>query len=311
MKRFVSKLLLLSTLAPCLAHAANPMLSAGPHDADLGDVRLHYVVAGSGPIVLATSPGWGVSSAYLQNGLTPLESRFTMVFIDTRGSGGSTRPADRAQMSESVMADDIEKLRVLLGLDSIRLLGHSDGGAIALDYAERHPEHVRKLLLIAPGILGDRPMQAIAAYLKLWADDPHYRSAVQEQAKKDPPDLTDEEFEIRLHALLPLYFADPQRYLPVFEKTLEGMHPSAYAQQTEVEAKKKEARDQTKDYGKVRAQTLIMNGTVDWICPYEAAQRAQAGIAGSQLSLYANKGHFLWIEDPDRFFAEALAFFGD
>ena len=32
------------------------------------------------------------------------------------------------------------------------------------------------------------------------------------------------------------------------------------------------------------------------------------GISGSKLSLYAHAGHFLWIEQPKRFFAEVTAF---
>jgi proline iminopeptidase len=65
--------------------------------------------------------------------------------LDTRGSGGSTRPEDREQMSTAAMANDIDRLRSYLGLDSINLLGHSNGSAIALDYAERYPQRRRRL----------------------------------------------------------------------------------------------------------------------------------------------------------------------
>ena len=44
-------------------------LTVGPHDAQLADVRLHYVVAGHGPLVLVTSPGWGSGSLYLQRAI--------------------------------------------------------------------------------------------------------------------------------------------------------------------------------------------------------------------------------------------------
>lgn len=103
----------------------------------------------------------------------------TLVYIDTRGSGGSGRPADPSQVSQSVMADDIDLLREKLGLDSVDLLGHSDGGTIAIEYAVRHPEHLHKLVLVAPAVLGDRQQGATREYLKLWADDPQYREAVK------------------------------------------------------------------------------------------------------------------------------------
>ncbi len=83
-------------------------LAAGEHDAPVNDVQLHYTIAGHGPLVFVCSPGWGPGSLYLQRGLAPLEEHFTLLFIDTRGSGKSSRPADVKRMSASDMADDIE-----------------------------------------------------------------------------------------------------------------------------------------------------------------------------------------------------------
>ena len=86
------------------ADTADPKLGIGSHEAKLADVSLHYVVAGHGPLVMVTSPGWGIGSLYLQRGLAPLEKTFTVLYFDTRGSGGSSRPADTKQMSTAVMA---------------------------------------------------------------------------------------------------------------------------------------------------------------------------------------------------------------
>jgi pimeloyl-ACP methyl ester carboxylesterase len=148
--------------------------AVGSHQAPLADVHLHYVVAGHGPLLLVTSPGWGVGSLYLQRGLAPLEERFTLLYLDTRGSGGSTRPEDSEEMSTAVMADDIDRLRSYLGLDSINVLGHSNGSAIALDYAERYPQRASKVILIAPEVLDDRADDATQRLLTLWHDDPRY-----------------------------------------------------------------------------------------------------------------------------------------
>jgi pimeloyl-ACP methyl ester carboxylesterase len=292
-----------------LAGATDARLARGAHDVDLGDVRLHYVVRGHGPLLFVASPGWGVGSDYLQVGLMPLERKMTLAYIDMRGSGGSTRPADRSQMSQSVMADDIDRLREQLGLESINLFGHSDGGTIAIEYAVRHPQHARKLLLVAPAVLGDRELPATNAFLKLWADDPQYRDAVQEvNSAKWGPNLTDEEFRRSLLRMLPLYVSDPSRYAEGFARTLATTRLSAYAELAEGEARTRADRDQTRDVAAIRARTLILNGTVDWVCPYPAAQRLQAAIRNSELHLYANKGHMLWIEDAPRFFDDVRGF---
>ena len=299
-------------LWPTASSAANPALAAGAHDIDLGEVKLHYVVQGHGPLLFVATPGWGPSSLYLQNGLKPLEAKLTLVYIDMRGSGGSSRPADRTHMSQSVMADDIEALRQRLGVDSIDLLGHSDGGTIALEYAERHPEHLRKLVLVAPAVLGDRDEKTIHATMKLWENDPVYRDAVREVRAADTDwraaDFDDAKFLASLTKMLPLYLSDPQRYLDPFIKSFGDSSLSAFSQIAEEDAMRKDARDQTRDLGRVRAKTLILNGTVDWVCPYPVAQRLHEALPGSQLSLYANRAHMLWIEAPDRFFAEVEQF---
>jgi proline iminopeptidase len=299
---------LLFNLPGAAAPARGSGLAPGEHDIDLGDVRLHYVVRGDGPLLFVTSPGWGIGSGYLQSAIAPLEDTMTLVYIDTRGSGGSGRPADPSQMTQSVMADDIDRLREKLGLDSIDLLGHSDGGTIGIEYAVRHPEHLHKLVLVAPAVLGDREEGATAEYLKLWADDPEYRDAVKAATEEWSPNLTDDEFGRLLTKLMPLYLSDPPRYAADVAKMTKTLRLSSFARSAQGEAAKKANRDQTKDVGAIRAATLILNGTVDWICPYQVAQRLHAAIPDSELRLYANKGHLLWLEAPSRFFEDVRSF---
>ena len=292
------------------ADTIDPRVAIGSHQAKLADVSLHYVVAGQGPLVFVTSPGWGIGSLYLQRGLAPLEKTFTVVYLDTRGSGGSSRPADTKQMSMAVMADDIDRFRSYLGLDSINLMGHSNGGAIALDYAERYPLRVKKVVLIDPEVVDDKEPKATQRYLALWHDDPRFKHSV-EAAQNDPDEDTDEQFEANLAQILPLYFSDPARYLPVFEQQYAGTHLSVFAEKAQDAADKLAPRYQSREYDKVQAKTLIISGTVDWVCPVEVSERMQTRIAGSRLSLYANVGHFPYIEEPTRFFSEVSQFLAD
>lgn len=292
------------------ADTVGPKLAIGSHQAKLADVSLHYVVTGHGPLVFVTSPGWGIGSLYLQRGLAPLETTFTVVYLDTRGSGGSSRPADTKQMSMAVMADDIDRFRSYLGLDSINLMGHSNGGTIALDYAERYPQRVKKVVLIDPEVLDDREPKATQRYLTLWHDDPRFKHAV-EVAQNDPTEDTDQQFETNLAQILPLYFSDPARYQPVFEQQYAGSHLSVFAEKAQDAADKLAPRYQSQEYDKVQAKTLIVSGTVDWVCPVEVSERMQTRVAGSRLSLYANVGHFPYIEEPARFFSEVTQFLAD
>src|SRR5579875_1134029 len=206
-------------------------LSAGEHDAPIGDVQLHYTIAGHGPLVFVCSPGWGTGSLYLQRGLTPLEDQFTLLFIDTRGSGKSTKPADPKRMSSSDMADDIEGLRGYLGLEKISLIGHSDSGAIGLFYAERYPGKLAKLVVIDGTTYGHTEMdkqdgENVSQIRASMANDTRYRAALPPFKPSESGDAG--MMQIIEHSL-PLYFADPEKNLPIFERSMQGTTLSSFA----------------------------------------------------------------------------------
>lgn len=203
-----------NTQASASAAADTDRLAAGEHYAMLGDVNLHYLVAGNGPLLIVCSPGWGPGSIYLQRGLAPLEKDYKLVFIDARGSGKSSRPADIRKMSGADMADDIEQLRKYFGSTSIRLLGHSDSGSIAVDYAERYPDAVEKLIVVDGNFHPYSP-EARARMKEIKKDlssDPRYESAIK--AMDSPPPSSDEEMSQQLKDGLALNFADPQKNVP-------------------------------------------------------------------------------------------------
>jgi proline iminopeptidase len=172
------------------------------------------------------------------------------------------------------------------------------------------PQQVKKVVPIDAEVLDDRAESVIQRFLALWHDDPRFKHAV-EAAADDSADDNDERFGANLEAILPLYFSDPDRYMPTFEKQLAGTHLSSYASRAQEVADKLFPRYQSREYGQVRAKMLIISGTVDFVCPTEVSERIHAGVVGSALSLYANVGHFPWIEQPTRFFAEISQFPAD
>ncbi|HBI82928.1 MAG TPA: prolyl aminopeptidase [Alcaligenaceae bacterium] len=74
-------------------------------------------------------------------------SYFHIIQFDQRGCGNS-RPAGELEHNRtSDLVSDIEKLRHFLGISSWNVVGGSWGGALALAYAQQHPEMIRHLLL--------------------------------------------------------------------------------------------------------------------------------------------------------------------
>ena len=87
------------------------------------------------------------ASAYLGD-LGGLTAHRRLVLLDLRGTGDSAIPADPATYRCDRQVDDVEALRVHLGLDRVDLLAHSAGGNLATLYAARYPQRVARLALI-------------------------------------------------------------------------------------------------------------------------------------------------------------------
>jgi proline iminopeptidase len=146
---------------PALASAASPetpptRIEQREGYVDTGDAMIYYLSIGTGPALLLLHGGPGSSHDYLLPYLLPLAKDRQLVLIDQRGSGRSQRLDDAARYNLEAMADDVEAVRVALGLGRIDVLGHSFGGILAQTVAIRHPSGVRKLIVASSGSSAQR-----------------------------------------------------------------------------------------------------------------------------------------------------------
>jgi len=278
-------------------------LAVGEHSADLAGIHFWYRVAGHGPALVVQAPGWGVGSEYLRNGLAQLEKDFTVIYYDTRGTARTSRPSDAKQMSTDEMIADLGRLRDYWGLNAITVLGHSNGGAIALGYAIQHPEMVHKLILVDMctedyDFRAEREKEIAAR-----KDDPRFKDAIAAMGNFDAK--TDEEFGAYLKKIMPLFFSDPASGMPRFAET-DTMLPTIWARRAVEGGLPVTKQESLLDL--VTAQTLVLVGQDDWICPVTQGQRLNKGIHNSRLVVLDKSGHFPWIEAPELFFSEVVQF---
>jgi proline iminopeptidase len=276
------------------------------HTVIVNGIDLHYRTAGKGPVLFLVSPGWGVGSAYLQRGFISLAEHHKLIFVDTRGSGLSSRPVDPSKMRSVDMADDLEALRIHLGLDEISVLGHSNSGAIALSYAERFPDHLDKLIVTGSQVLGLSASADTQRILQERAADPRFEAAVQAvsaffSGQAGPP-KDDEALGAFIHRVLPLYLYQPEKTLSLLQQQL--VEPIAsYAFNAQFAADAADGTDLTQALDKVTAKTLVLVGRHDFICPVALSDHLHQGIPQSQLAIFEESGHFPWLEEPEKFFA--------
>ncbi len=121
--------------------------------ADLGDVRIHYVTAGSGPAVLLIH-GWP-QTWYMWRDIIPgLAPHYRVIAPDLRGLGESSRPV--GGYDKKTIANDLWRLtHDVLGEASLLVVGHDWGGPVAFSLATQHRDAVRKLAIFDVPVPGD------------------------------------------------------------------------------------------------------------------------------------------------------------
>ncbi len=112
---------------------------------------VHYVKAGSGPVVVLIHGILGSRRSWARL-LSLLVQDFTVIAPDLLGHGDSAKP--RGDYSLGGHAGRLRDLLDLLGAERVTLVGHSLGGGVAMHFAWLFPQRCERLVLISSGGLG-------------------------------------------------------------------------------------------------------------------------------------------------------------
>jgi pimeloyl-ACP methyl ester carboxylesterase len=125
------------------AKTASPVTS---NYADVNGLRLYYEIHGSGKPLILLHGGYGTPEMFGDN-LPLLAEGRQVIAVELQGHG-HTADINRPLRYE-LMADDIAALIKHLGFERADVMGFSLGGGVALQTAIRHPEVVRKVVLVS------------------------------------------------------------------------------------------------------------------------------------------------------------------
>lgn len=112
-----------------------------------------YVEEGSGPPVVLIH-GSMFDYREWSKLLQPLAKDYRVIAYSRRYHWPNAAPAANADASLEVQVEDLAAIIKTLKIGPAHLIGHSFGGAVALQFTLRHPELVRTLVLAEPGVAG-------------------------------------------------------------------------------------------------------------------------------------------------------------
>ncbi|RZO69146.1 MAG: prolyl aminopeptidase [Parvularculaceae bacterium] len=109
---------------------------------------IYYEVSGNPkgkPVVVCHGGPGGGSTPPMRRYFDP--ARYRIILFDQRGCGRSTPKAELRENDTWSLVDDMERLRIKLGIEKWQVFGGSWGSTLSLTYAQKHPDRVTELVL--------------------------------------------------------------------------------------------------------------------------------------------------------------------
>jgi pimeloyl-ACP methyl ester carboxylesterase len=142
-----------------MSSAGNGRIRIEARTVEANGQRLHYLVAGDGPL-LPLLHGWPQHSHQWRAIMPALAEHFMVVAPDLRGAGGSSKP--RAGCSKRELAADLRApVRQQFGNQSTNLCGYDWGANVAYAYAALWPGKVERFALLEMAFSGFRYEEAM------------------------------------------------------------------------------------------------------------------------------------------------------
>ncbi|MEZ5613144.1 MAG: alpha/beta hydrolase [Rhodocyclaceae bacterium] len=252
---------------------------------DAAGIQTNYHDIGEGfPVLMIHGSGPGVSAwANWRLVMPELAKRARVIAPDMAGFGFSARPDGYDYTMDNWVSQAVGLLNAL-GIERTDLVGNSFGGALALALTIRHPERVRRLVLM--GSVGV-PFEISVGLDAVWGYTPSFENmrAIMDLFAWDRSLVNDELAKLRFEASI----------RPGFQESFSAMFPAPRQRWVDAMASPEAA---------IRAiphETLIIHGRDDRIIPLDTSLTLSQWISRSQLHVFGRCGHWTQIEHSARF----------
>lgn len=253
---------------PALAPSPDSNLGLNWRVVRVAGADVRYQAAGQGePVVLVH--GLSGSTRWWARTVPALAEQYTVYLVDLPGFGGHRRFPQRLRFSD--FASWLLQWLDALHLDRIRLIGHSMGGALAIQVSAQRPDAIQQLVLAAPAALP--------------SDRVTLRSYLRPLAMAIPATSP---------AFLPILAYDALRAGP---RTLWRISRDLLT------------LDTADELARVTAPTLLIWGQRDTLVPPAAGPLLRHALPHAELQVIEGAGHVVMYDRADAFNRAVLAFF--
>jgi pimeloyl-ACP methyl ester carboxylesterase len=247
-----------------------PIVADRAGHAQVNGIGIYYAIYGHGSPVIFLHGGLA-NTDYWGNQVAEVAAHHTVILMDSRGHGRSTR--DARPYGYDLMADDVVALMDSLDIPKADIVGWSDGGILGIDLAMRHKDRVGKIFAFAANTVV---------------------SGVKDGVEKNPTFAGYIERAGREYKTLS---ATPGDY-EAFVEQISRM----WAEQPNWSDAQLKAID---------TPILVVDGDHDEAIKRDHTEAIAATIPHAGLLILPNVSHFAFLQDPKQFNFAILHFLGD
>jgi proline iminopeptidase len=275
-------------------------LIPGEYDVTLNGVQIHYTVRGTGPALIAHSGGPGMDARDWDD-FAKIDEFVTIVVLHPRGSGLSGPAAEDAYLLPDY-ASDVEALRIHLGLDKPIVMGWSHGGMVAMQFAARYPDSLSKLILVDTSAYFGEFLSDIEGAVQAFKNEPWFETSFTAlKAEWAGEYKTDED-------MMHLWAEEAKFYFKKFDERAQAYHertkdlPIRTAPLKIFNDKEAPTLDLRPQLKNIQVPTLVIVGRHDFITNVAMAEEMVKHIPEARLEVFEDSGHFVLVEEPEKFY---------